>query len=177
MMCLIETQRLQLCQFCSEDAKFIVSLVNDPGWLRFIGDRGIHTTAEAEAYLREGPMASYAANGFGLYLVRRKADHLRLGMCGLVKRPSLPHVDIGFAFLSLYTGHGYALEAATAVLNYAHFDLNLRPIVAITAPNNHRSIRLLEKLGLEYQGLISLDEKSPKVKLFYPAGEKRLAAG
>lgn len=176
-MCLIETKRLQLCHFSLEDARFIVSLVNDPGWLRFIGNRDIQTTAEAERYLQEGPMASYVANGFGLYLVRRKVDKLRLGMCGLVKRASLPHVDIGFAFLSLYTGHGYALEAATAVLNYAHFDLNLHPIVAITAPDNHRSIHLLEKLGLAFHELISLDAESPKVKLFYPVGEKHSGVG
>lgn len=167
-MCLIETARLQLCHFGLDDAQFILSLVNDPGWIRFIGDRGIRTVAQAEAYLRDGPMTSYETNGFGLYLVQRKLDKLRLGMCGLVKRPSLPHVDIGFAFLSIYTGRGYALEAATAVLNYAHFDLNLHPIVAITAPDNHRSIKLLQKLGLHFQKRISLAADQPEVLLFQP---------
>lgn len=167
-MCIIETERLQLCQLSLDDAKFILSLVNDPGWIRFIGDRGIRTVAQAEAYLQDGPMVSYATNGFGLYLVRRKSDKLRLGMCGLVKRPSLPHVDIGFAFLSLYTGRGYALEAATAVLNYAHFDLKLHPIVAITAPDNQRSIKLLQKLGLRFQKRMVIAENQPEVLLFQP---------
>lgn len=168
-MCIIQTERLQLCQLCLDDAEFVLNLVNDPGWIRFIGDRGIHSIGQAEAYLQDGPMASYAVNGFGLYLVRRKADGQRLGMCGLLKRPSLPHVDVGFAFLAEFTGQGYGFEAATAVLHHAHSDLNLYPIVAITAPDNDRSIRLLQKLGLAFREMVSLSEGAPEVKLFYPA--------
>lgn len=167
-MCILKTSRLQLCHFNLEDASFVLTLVNDPGWIRFIGDRGIHTVSQAEAYLRDGPLTSYATNGFGLYLVRRKADGRRLGMCGLVKRPSLPHVDIGFAFLAEFTGQGYAFEAATAVLQHARSTLNLNPIVAITAPDNDRSIRLLEKLGLQFREMITLTPDAPKVTLFYP---------
>ena len=173
-MCLLETERLQLCHFTLEDAAFILRLVNEPGWLRFIGDRGIYTMAHARKYLQEGPMASYATNGFGLYLVRRKTDRRRLGMCGLVKRPSLPHVDIGFAFLAAHSGKGYAFEAATAVLHHAYSALNLNPIVAITAPDNHRSIRLLEKLGLKFKETVPLGEGGPNVTLFYPGDYEEL---
>ncbi|WP_420629743.1 GNAT family N-acetyltransferase [Candidatus Leptofilum sp.] len=173
MVCLIETKRLQLCHFCLDDAPFVLKLVNEPGWIRFIGDRGIRTVAQAEAYLRDGPMASYAANGFGLYLVRRTADNVRLGMCGLVKRPSLPNVDIGFAFLDQHTGQGYALEAAMAVLNHAHTDL--KPVVAITAPDNVRSIKLLRKLGLQFKEFVSVGEGQPQVKLFYPTNHSEVA--
>lgn len=168
-MCVIETNRLQLCQLTLADAAFIVELVNEPGWLRFIGDRGVRTIPQAEDYLRDGPLASYAANGFGLYLVRRKADGQRLGMCGLLKRPSLPHVDIGFAFLAAFMGHGYAFEAATAVLHDAERNLKLNPVVAIVNPDNKRSIKLLKKLGLELRATIQLADNSPPVLLFYPA--------
>ena len=168
MKIVAETERLQLCQLALSDAPFVLELVNDPSWIRFIGDRGIRTLAQAEAYLREGPMASYAEHGFGLYLVRRTVDGMRLGICGLIKRPSLPHVDIGFAFLPQFTGQGYAFEAATAVLHHARHDLNLTTIVAITAPNNHRSIKLLEKLGLRFQKMISLSQTTPDTMLFYP---------
>ena len=111
-------------------------------------------------------MASYAEHGFGLYLVRRTVDGMRLGMCGLIKRPSLPHVDIGFAFLPQFTGQGYAFEAAMAVLHHARHDLNLTTIVAITAPDNQRSINLLQKLGLHYQEAITLAKDQPAVSLF-----------
>ncbi len=167
-MKIAETARLQLCHFTLDDAPFILELVNDPSWIQFIGDRGIRTLAQAEDYLQTGPMASYAENGFGLYLVQRQADGARLGMCGLVKRPSLPYVDIGFAFLPQFTGQGYALEAATAVLHHARYDLNLSPIVAIVSPGNHRSIKLLEKLGLRFQKMISLAENQPESMLFHP---------
>ncbi len=170
MKIIAETDRLQLRHLVLDDAPFILTLVNDPSWIQFIGDRGIGTVAQAEAYLQNGPMASYAENGFGLYLVERKEDSMRLGMCGLVKRPSLPHVDIGFAFLPQFTGQGYAFEAATAVLHHARHDLNLSPIVAITATDNHRSIKLLEKCGLHFQKMISLAADQPAIMLFYPDG-------
>lgn len=169
MKIVTETERLQLRHIVLNDAQFVLELVNDPSWIRFIGDRGIHTSAQAEDYLQNGPMASYAENGFGLYLVQRKVDNAKLGMCGLVKRPSLPHVDIGFAFLPRFTGHGYAFEAATAVLHHAQHDLNLSPIVAITAPDNQRSIKLLQKLGLQFQKMIALAEGQPDVMLFQTA--------
>ena len=164
-----QTERLQLRHLTLDDAPFILELVNDPSWIRFIGDRGVYTLGQAEDYLQNGPITSYAENGFGLYLVQRKSDKVRLGMCGLVKRPSLPHVDIGFAFLPQFTGQGYAFEAATAVLHHAHHDLNLFPIVAITAPDNQRSIKLLQKLGLHFQKMISLAEGQPEVMLFHSA--------
>ncbi|MBK8903146.1 MAG: GNAT family N-acetyltransferase [Anaerolineaceae bacterium] len=160
------TARLELVRLTLEDAPFILELVNDPSWLRFIGDRGVHTVAQAEAYLQNGPLASYTANGYGLYLVRRQADGACLGMCGLVKRPSLPHPDIGFAYLPQFTGQGYGFEAATAVLHHARHELNLSPILAIVAPDNHRSIRLLEKLGLKFQKRLSLDEGQSEVLLY-----------
>jgi RimJ/RimL family protein N-acetyltransferase len=100
------TERLELVHLTLEDAPFILELVNDPAWLRFIGDRGVRTLAQAEAYLQDGPLASYATHGFGLYLVRRKSDGAPLGMCGLLKRPSLPQPDIGFAYLPQFTGQG-----------------------------------------------------------------------
>ncbi len=168
MKIVAETKRLQLRHLTLDDAPFVLELVNDPSWIQFIGDRGIRTQAQAEDYLQNGPMASYAENGFGLYLVQRKEDNAKLGMCGLVKRPSLPHVDIGFAFLPQFTGQGYAFEAATAVLHHAHHDLNLSPIVAITAPDNHRSIKLLQKLGMHFQEMIFLDEGQSEVMLFHP---------
>ncbi|GJM43097.1 MAG: N-acetyltransferase [Ardenticatenaceae bacterium] len=165
---IIETARLQLGHFSLDDAPFVLELVNDPSWIQFIGDRSIRRLAQAEAYLQNGPMASYAANGFGLYLVRRTVDGVCLGMCGLVKRPSLPHVDIGFAFLPQFTGQGYAFEAATAVLHHAQHNLNLSPIIAITAPGNQRSIKLLKKLGLHFQEMISFGQDQPNTMLFFP---------
>lgn len=166
MSTIAETARLALVPLSLDDAPFILELLNDPAWLRFIGDRGVRTLAQAEAYLQNGPLASYAAHGFGLYLVQRKSDGARLGLCGLLKRPSLPQPDIGFAYLPQFTGQGYGFEAATAVLRHARHELNLSPILAIVKPDNVPSIKLLEKLAMKLQQRLSLDEGQSEVLLY-----------
>ena len=106
MIKILETDRLILRRLSVEDAAFILELVNDPLWLRFIGDRGVRTLDEARAYILNGPVAMYERAGFGLYLVERKIDSTSLGMCGLIKRDGLDDVDLGFAFLPGDNGIG-----------------------------------------------------------------------
>jgi len=147
---IIETERLRLREFNSEDSKFIVELVNSPGWLEFIGDRNIKTEEQAKIYLENGPIRSYHENGFGLSLVETKDGSLKIGMCGIIKRDNLEHPDIGFAFLPEYTGKGYAFEIANATLKFAVEKLEIPVVCAITQANNEKSIRLLEKIGLKF---------------------------
>jgi RimJ/RimL family protein N-acetyltransferase len=144
----LETERLRLREFNLEDAAFIVKLVNSPGWLEFIGDRNIKTDDQAKNYLENGPIKSYRENGFGLSLVESKADKIPIGMCGVLKRDTLDHPDIGFAFLPEFTGMGYASEIARSTLMYALNELKLSKVLAITKAHNTRSIRLLENIGL-----------------------------
>ncbi|MBC3784205.1 GNAT family N-acetyltransferase [Spirosoma utsteinense] len=155
-MCVLQTDRLCLHQLSTKDAPFILALLNTPGWLEFIGDRGVRNLADARNYILNGPVASYNQRGFGLYLVTLTESRLPIGLCGLLKRESLADVDIGFAFMPEYTRQGYAYEAASAVLTYARATLDLKRIVAITAPGNQRSISLLERLGLRYKAIIKL---------------------
>jgi ribosomal-protein-alanine N-acetyltransferase len=108
-----ETDRLILRELTVEDAPFILELVNDPDWRHFIGDRGIRTLVDAGAYILGGPVAMYRRLGFGLWHVALK-DQTPIGICGLIKRDTLDHVDIGFAFLPGFRGRGYAYEAASA---------------------------------------------------------------
>jgi [ribosomal protein S5]-alanine N-acetyltransferase len=159
-----ETERLRLRPFTLDDAPLIVELLNDPAWLRFIGDRKVRSIEDARGYLENGPMKSYAQNGFGLWLVERKSDAMALGMCGLVKRDELPDVDIGFAFLEPFRGNGYAYEAASATLEYAHATLGFERVVAIASPDNERSGRLLAKLAFECEG--DLPRKGGPVELW-----------
>lgn len=149
----LETARLRLRHLTTADSAFILELVTDPDWLRFIGDRGVRTAEDARAYIENGPMKLYERLGFGLYLVALE-DGTPLGMCGLIKRDSLEDVDIGFALLPAFRGRGYAHEAACAVRDYAFEVLGLERIVAITSPDNDASARLLERLGLAYERTI-----------------------
>ena len=165
-MTVLETNRLVLRRLTSADAEFIVALLNQPSFLRYIGDKEVRNNADAVRYLETGPIASYERFGFGLYLVALRATDTPIGMCGLLKREQLPNVDIGFAFLPEYWSQGYAFESAAAVMTHARDVLGLKRIVAITSPDNDASIRLLKKLGLEFEGLIRLSEDQPEVRLF-----------
>jgi len=164
-MKIIETERLTLRLQTTDDAKFILELVNDPSWLKFIGDRGVRTVEDAREYIMNS-IHSYEKAGFCFYLVERKEDQSLLGICGFVKRDSLEDVDIGFAFLPKYWGKGYAYEAASATLAYGLDTLGLNRIVAITTQDNHASAKLLEKIGLKFEGLVQLSNDSEELRLF-----------
>jgi RimJ/RimL family protein N-acetyltransferase len=148
------------------DGGFILELLNDPSFLRFIGDKGVRTLEDARRYIADGPMASYERFGFGLYLTELRDDGAPIGICGLLKRDSLDDVDVGFAFLPRFWSKGYAFEAASAVMAYGRNVLGLRRIVAITSPDNEASIRLLEKLGMRFESMVRLSEDSSEVRLF-----------
>lgn len=165
-MTILETERLLLRQFSIEDADFILELLNEPSFIRNIGDRGIRTTADAHSYILNGPMTSYIKNGFGLYLVKLKETHESIGMCGLIKRDTLEDVDIGYAFLPRFWSKGYAVESALAVKHYAKNVIGLNRIVAITDPENEGSIRVLEKMGLQFEKMVRLSEDDIELKLF-----------
>lgn len=152
---IIETPRLELFEFVPGDASFVRHLVNTPKWISFIGDRGVKSDNDAVRYIEERISSSYKRFGFGLYLVQLVETGNPIGMCGLVRREHLNDVDLGFAFLPEFEKSGYAGEAALAVLNYARQSLGLKRIVAITMRENERSIRLLRKLGLEFERMIS----------------------
>lgn len=165
-MTILETERLRLRELTLDDAAFIFELVNDPAWLRYIGDRGVRTVEDAGRYILNGPRASYAQHGFGLYLAEQKENGTPLGICGILKRATLAAVDIGFAFLPRFRSQGYAFEAAAATLAHTFEKFGMRRILAITSPDNERSIKLLEKLGFAFERMLHMDENTPEVKLF-----------
>ena len=165
-MTILETERLIVRRLSSDDAEFILELLNQPSFLRYIGDKGVRNTDDALRYIQTGPQASYEQYGFGLYLVELKESGAAIGICGLIKRDSLPDVDVGFAFLPDYWSHGYAFESASAVMTYGREVLGLKRILAITSLDNAASIKLLEKVGLKFEGLVKLAENQPEVRLF-----------
>lgn len=162
----LETARLRLRRLDARDADFVLRLVNDPDWLRYIGDRGVRTAADAEHYIETGPVAMYARHGFGLFAVERRAAPGAIGICGLLRRDILPDVDIGFAFLPEFRGAGYAVESAAAVLAWARTVVGVPRVVAITAPGNRRSRALLAKIGLAFEKTIRLPGEAEDVALF-----------
>lgn len=162
-MVIAETERLVLRQLRVDDAAFYQQLLNEPAWLAHIGDRQVRTLADAEAHIGSHILPPYAAHGFGMYLVQRKADAQPLGICGLVRRETLPAPDIGFALRDAQAGLGYAQEAAQAVLRHAFGRLGLARVLAITSTTNQRSHRLLDRLGFSFQGMVPVGERTLKL--------------
>lgn len=158
--------RLILRPLTAEDAEFILELVNDPSFIQNIGDRNVRTLDDAKRYITNGPLASYAKNGFGLYLVELKETGEPIGMCGLIRRSMLNDVDIGYAYLPRYWSKGYAIEAALAMKEYARDVIRLKGLVAVVDPQNTASIRLLEKLGMTFERMVKLSEDDIELKLF-----------
>ena len=162
----LETERLLLRLISLEDAEFFLELLNEPSFLRFIGDKKVRTLDDARNYILNGPVHSYESLGFGLYLVELKESSAPMGICGLLKRDTLDDVDIGFAFLPKFWSNGYALESAKAIMIYGRDVKGLKRILAITSPDNEASIALLEKLGFKFERLTRLSDETPEVKLF-----------
>ena len=165
-MQVLETERLSLRRLTPDDSEFILELLNDPSWLRFIGDKGVRTLDDARDYILQSLVAMYERLGFGLYLTELKNEGVPIGICGLIKRDSLADVDIGFAFLPKFRGKGYAYESASAVMAYGKRALGLNRMVAITSPDNYGSARLLEKLGFTFERMVKLSDDSSEVSLF-----------
>ena len=165
---LLETERLVLREITTGDAEFMYQLMNDASWLRFIGDRNIKSIEAAKEYISNKIRTSYKTFGFGFYLVSLKENDAPLGVCGLIKRPTLEHVDVGFAFMPEYRNKGYGYESCVAIMDYAKDELGIDYIVAITDLDNIASIKLLEKLGLKFDKVMQLDGEKKQCRLFVP---------
>lgn len=165
-MVVLRTERLQLRQFTLDDAAFILRLLNEPSFVRYIGDKGVRDLEGARGYLQAGPMASYERHGFGLWRVGLGSEDTAIGMAGLIRRDYLDDMDIGYAFLPEYAGMGYALEATSAVMRHARDVLDARRVLAIVNEDNAASIRLLGKLGFQGDSVVRAPGSERDVRLF-----------
>ena len=162
---MLETDRLLLRRLSLDDFEFIRRLVNEASFIKNIGDRGVRNDDDARSYIQNGPLASYERFGFGLYLIELKDSSTPIGICGLLKRDSFEFPDLGYALLPDYWSRGYALEAASSVLNYARNELNLHRLLAIVNADNFASIRLLEKCGFRFENTVRLADEA-EVQLY-----------
>ena len=161
-----DTPRLKLRRLTLDDAALMLSVWNDPAFMRFVGDRGIRTLDEARTAMTEGAFRLYSDYGYGPYGVIRKEDNRPIGICGLFRRDGLEEPDIGFAILPEYCGRGYACEAANAVIAYAKEDLGIPCLTAIVAPENEASVGLIRKLGLKFQRMHRMADDKEDVAIY-----------
>jgi len=169
-MTVLETERLSLRRLTVDDAEFILALLNEPSFLRYIGDKKVRNLDDARQYILNGPVGSYERHGFGLNCVELRESHTPIGMCGLLKRDELPDPDIGFALLPDFWSKGFAFEAAQAVLKDARERLQLQRILAITSLDNEASINLLQRLGFRFDEVVQMAPDREPLRLFSSEG-------
>lgn len=166
-MKILETERTILREVRTErDAEFILELLNQPSFIKFIGDREVRTVEQARDYVESRFAESYKRFGFGMYAVEIKATNEAIGICGFVRRDSLPDADIGFAFLAAFEGKGFGFETADAMMRYGRDVLNFERVLAITSKGNAASVKLLEKLGFKFKRLIQMQPDAEELNLF-----------
>jgi len=161
---ILETERLTLRELISaDDAEFVFALLNAPKFIQYIGDRGVRSVEQAREFIENRYRQSYSDHGYGLYAVELKTDSTAVGMCGFVRRDTLPGPDLGFAFLPEYEGKGYGFESAKAVMGYGRKTLGFTTVLAITSQDNEVSGKLLEKLGFRFDRLIESGDETLKL--------------
>jgi RimJ/RimL family protein N-acetyltransferase len=160
----IDTPRLTLRELKLSDAPFVLELLTDPDFIRYIGDRGVRNLEQACDYIADGPMLSYRNFGFGLLLMQVKSG-AAIGMCGFLQRDYFPDPDLGFALLPAYRAAGFCQEAARAVLNNAP-SAEFGRVLAIVQPNNGASIRVLQNLGFSFERNFKLTAYDPELEVY-----------
>lgn len=148
--------RTVLREMTVDDAPFIRDLLNQPSFLRYIGDREVRTADDATRIIESRYRQSYRDHGSGLWVVQRAENGVPMGICGFVRRDVLPHPDLGFALLPEFEGHGLACEAAEAALAYARSTLGFSHVLAIATKDNTRSLQLLHRLGFRADGEVTM---------------------
>ena len=163
---ILQTPRLRLRELDEDDAPFILELLNEPSFIANIGDRGVRTLDDAVGYIRKGPADSYARHGYGLWLVELKETGEPLGISGLMHRDTLPAPDIGYAFVPRHWSRGYAVESCSAVRDHALCTLALPQLLAIVSPGNDASVKVLERIGMNYVKMVKLPSSAEELQLF-----------
>jgi len=163
---ILKTKRLFLRRLVRDDAEFILHQLNEPSWLKFIGDKNVYSLNDAKKYIELAPMTMYERYGFGLFLVCAKETSIPLGLCGLMKRDNLDDADLGYAFLPEFWKQGFALEAVESMIDYAKNTHKLSRILALSKSSNTASIKLLNKVGFLFDRDLKLKEDEDKLQIY-----------
>lgn len=162
----LATERLILKPTSEDDASFIFELLNTPKWIKYIGNRNVHSIAEAKLYIQNRMRTQFERLGYSNYTIIRKSDFQKIGTCGLYDRAGINGIDIGFALLPEFEKLGYAYEATTKLKDTAFNLFGINVLYAITTNDNYSSQQLLEKLGLTLIGTTFLPNDDTELLLY-----------
>jgi RimJ/RimL family protein N-acetyltransferase len=147
-MMIIETDRLTIRSFRESDIPEYAAIVADPKVTEFLGDGSPHSYEQATAYV-QGCTRSEAKDGIARYAIIIRETGQLIGFCGFKRMAN--YIDFGWRYASRAWGNGYATEAARAVLDYGVNTLKLSGIVAESAVENVGSVRVIQKIGMQFE--------------------------
>lgn len=149
-MIVATTLRLQLRQFTAEDVEQLAPILADREVMRFSisGPKTIEQTAQFVQWC----LRDYEQQGFGIWAVIHRSHNQLIGTCGLTVQhvDGVDDIEVGYRFASSYWGEGLATEAAQVSLAYTFHQLNIPRVIAIIEPENVASIRVAEKIGMQW---------------------------
>jgi [ribosomal protein S5]-alanine N-acetyltransferase len=151
MHIVFETPRLYLCQFTEADAPLILELNSDPEVVKYVHEPTLKTEEEAGKIIKDIILPQYK-NKLGRWAMHIKGTDEFIGWCGLKYRPELDEIDLGYRLMQKAWGKGYATEAAQYTVDHGFNELDLKLITARAHIENLASIRVLEKLGMDFIG-------------------------
>jgi len=151
MHIILQTPRLILRQFTEADAPLILSLNSDPEIVKYLHEPILKTIEHAKEILSSIILPQYQ-NNLGRWAIHTKNNMDFIGWCGLKYRPELDEIDLGYRLMQKAWGHGYATEAAQASLEHGFNELNLKLITGRAHIENLASIKVLEKIGMDFIG-------------------------
>lgn len=161
-----ETERLILKPAAVQDADFFLELYNMPSFIKYIGDRNLRTKEDAENYITNRFLPQIEKLGFGNYVVILKEDNTKIGAVGIFEREGLDVLDIGFSFFEKYEGKGFAYESAHKLKEVAAKEFGVNKISAITTKDNFSSQKLIEKLGLKFQKMVTIPNDNEELTYY-----------
>ena len=157
MHIIFETPRLILRQFTEADAPLILSLNSDPEIVKYVHEPTLKTVEQAEKILQDIILTQYK-NNLGRWAIHTRSDMNFIGWCGLKYRPELDEIDLGYRLMQKAWGKGFATEAAQHSLEHGFTKLNLKLITGRAHIENIASIKVLEKIGMNFIGESIVDE-------------------
>ena len=149
MHIIFQTPRLILREFTEADASLILALNSNPEIVKYVHEPILRTEEQATKILLDIILPQYK-NNLGRWAMHTKDSMDFIGWCGLKYRPELDEIDLGYRLMQNAWGKGYATEAAQHSLNFGFNNLNLKLITGRAHIENLASIKVLEKIGMDF---------------------------
>ena len=158
-MKIAETNRLIVRNWNTSDIEEYAHIVSDPDVMKFIGNGKSQNFEEAESYVKRC-ITSIAKQGWARFAIEIKKTGELAGFCGFAHYNN--ELDFGWRYAKRFWGKGYGTEAAEIVLDLGIRKFNFPRIVCITYPENKGSIKIIKRIGMEFEREISLNGRIVK---------------